>query len=307
MRLRAFSILVLVFVLPFLAVGARADGVLGPDLSTFAVLGGTPVVSFAAGNDTITGNVGVFPAASITIASPLTFTLTGGTQHAGDATAGSAQAGLTNALTVLGGLASVGTSQSNLNAVSLNPGVYDIGAANLTGTLTLTNTLNVTHPSWVFIGSSLTSSGVVAMAPGLFDAANAGVYWDIGNSATLSGVMLGNVLASTSITTTGVTDTCGRLLASTGDVTFAGNNTISITCSASTSGSTSGLSGGLTVTPNGGGTVVVSGGGVPTTSVTGNGNGGGTTSVPEPATFALLLAGLLPLGLLTLRKLQASC
>lgn len=291
MRLSALSILVLVFVLPFLAVSARADSVLGPDLSTFAVLGGTPVVSFAAGNDTITGNVGVFPAASITVASPLTFTLTG-TEHAGDATAQTAQAGLTNALTVLGGLASVGTSQSNLNAVSLNPGIYNIGAADLTGTLTLTNTLNITHPSWVFIGSSLTSSGVVAMAPGLFDAADAGVYWDIGSSATLSGVMLGNVLASTSITTTGVTDTCGRLLASTGDVTFAGDNTISNTCSASTSG----LSGGLTVTSGGGSTVVVSGGGVPPTSV----------NTPEPGAFALLSFGLLAMVFLTFRRPRAS-
>ena len=298
--LMSFSFLLLILLL--FAPSANADTVLGPDLSTFAVLGGTPVVSFAGGNDTITGNVGVSPAASITIASPLTFTLTGGTQHAGDATAAMAQAGLTNALIVLGGLASVGTSQSNLNAVSLNPGVYNIGAADLTGTLTLTNTLNVSHPTWVFIGSSLTSSGVVAMTPGLFDAANAGVYWDIGSSATLSGVMLGNVLASTSITTTGVTDTCGRLLASTGDVTFAGDNTISNTCLASTSG----LGGGLTITSSGGGTVVVSGGGVPPTSVTGGTGGGGTTSVPEPATFALLLAGLLPLGLLTLRKFQAS-
>lgn len=296
MRLRALSILVLVFVLPFLAVSARADTVLGPDLSTFAVLGGTPVVSFAAGNDTITGNVGVFPAASITVASPLTFTLTG-TEHAGDATAQTAQAGLTNALTVLGGLASVGTSQSNLNAVSLNPGVYNIGAADLTGTLTLTNTLNITHPSWVFHREFADVLGVVAMAPGLFDAANAGVYWDIGSSATLSGVMLGNVLASTSITTTGVTDTCGRLLASTGDVTFAGDNTISSTCSASTSSaSTSGLSGGLTATSGGGGTVVVSGGGVPPTSV----------NVPEPGTFAMLSFGLLAMVFLTFRRPRAS-
>ena len=81
----------------FVCPRAHADEVLGPDLSTFAVLGGTPVVSFAAGNDTITGNVGVYPAASIAG----TFTLTG-TQHAGDATALAAQAGLTNALTVLG-------------------------------------------------------------------------------------------------------------------------------------------------------------------------------------------------------------
>jgi len=278
MKIPLISFAVLGLILSLFAPRAHADDVLGPDLSTFAVLGGTPVVSFAAGNDTITGNVGVYPAASITG----TFTLTG-TQHAGDATALAAQAGLTNALTVLGGLVSVGTSQSNLNAVFLNPGVYNIGAADLTGTLTLTNTLAVSNPSWVFIGSSLTSSGVVMFASGL-DATNAGVYWDIGSSATLSGVMLGNVLAGTSITTTGVTDTCGRLLASTGDVTFAGDNTISNTCSASISGLNGGTGG--------------------TGGTGGNGGGGGTTAVPEPATFALLLAGLLSLGLLTLRKLQ---
>jgi serine/threonine protein kinase len=85
-----------------------------------------------------------------------------------------------------------------------------------------------------------------------------------------------------------LTDTCGRLLASTGDVTFAGNNTISNTCSASTSG----LSGGLTVTSGGGGTVVVSGGGVPPTSV----------NVPEPGTFALLSFGLLAMVFLTFRS-----
>jgi hypothetical protein len=292
MKFRIFSFSLLAWILPLLAPNANADTVLGPVLSTFAVLGGTPVVSFASTTDTITGDVGVFPAKSITG----TFTLNG-TEHAGDATAGAAQAGLTNALTVLGGLASIGTSQSNLNT-SLGPGVYNIGAADLTGsqTLTLTNLSNVTNPTWVFIGSSLTSAGTVQFAPGV-NATNAGVYWDISSSASLSGVMLGNVLASTSITTTGVTDACGRLLASTGDVTFAGTNTISITCSTSTSGSTSGLSGGLTVTPGGGGTVVVSGGGVPRTSV----------NVPEPSTFGLLLVGLLPLGLLTLRKLQASC
>jgi hypothetical protein len=231
--------------------------------------------------------VGVYPAASITG----TFILTG-TQHAGDATALAAQAGLTNALTVLGGLASVGASQSNLNNVNLAPGVYNIGAANLTGTLTLTNTLNVTNPTWVFIGSALTSSGTVQFAPGV-NTTNAGVYWDISSSASLSGVMLGNVLASTSITTTGVTDNCGRLLASTGDVTFAGDNTISNTCSASTSGSTNGLSGGLTVTPGGGGgTVVVSGGGVPRTSV----------NVPEPSTLLLLSFGLVGLAARYRRK-----
>jgi len=261
------------------APSAYADNILGDPLSSFAVLGGTPVVSFA-GVDTINGNVGVYPAASITVAGTLTLT---GTKHAGDATAGAAQAGLVNALTILGDLASVGTSQSNLNGVSLNPGVYDIGAADLTGTLTLTNTADVSHPSWVFIGSALTSTGTVQLAGGLFDAADAGVFWAINSSATLSGTILGNVLASTSITTTGVTDTCGRLLAHTGDVTFAGTNTISDTCMASTSG----LNGGITVTPVGGGTGVVTGGGLPP--------GGVKVEVPEPGT--LLLFGIGVVGL----------
>ena len=264
MKSRVISMLGLV--LPLLAVSAHAD-TLGPTLDTFAVLGSTPVVSFAAGNDTITGDVGIYSAASITG----TFTLNG-MEYAGDATAMAAQAGLTNALTVLGGLASVGTSLTNLN-VNLNPGVYNIAAADLTGTLTLTNTLDVTDPTWVFIGSALTSSGSVVMTPGLFNAADAGVFWDISSSAALSGTFLGNVLAGTSITTTGVTDSCGRLLASTGDVTFAGDNTISDTCSVSTSG----LSGGTVTAPT-----------------------------PEPGTFTLLSSGLLGLAFLAFRKSRVS-
>src|SRR5216684_7122997 len=77
MKFRIFSFSLLALILPFLVANASADTVLGPDLSTFAVLGGTPVVSFAGGNDTITGNVGVSPAASITIAGTTIFTLTG--------------------------------------------------------------------------------------------------------------------------------------------------------------------------------------------------------------------------------------
>jgi hypothetical protein len=63
----------------------------------------------------------------------------------------------------------------------------------------------------------------------------------------------------------------------------------------------SGLSGGGTLTTSGSTTTVT------TAPFQSTGGGGGGTAVPEPATFALLLAGLLPLGLLTLRKLQAGC
>jgi hypothetical protein len=68
------------------------------------------------------------------------------------------------------------------------------------------------------------------------------------------------------------------------------NNTISIGCGDLLGeGNSGGLSGVSTTSGGTGGT----------------GGGGGNTSVPEPSTFGMLLAGLLALGLLTLRKLQA--
>ncbi len=117
----------------------------------------------------------------------------------------------------------------------------------------------------------------------------------------------GNILANASITlATNDTDPCGRLLTQTASVTLAGMDIVGASCTTGLGGSTAllGGSGGL----SGGGTLTTSGG-TPTvtTAPFQSTGGGGTTSVPEPATLALLLAGLLPLGLLARRKLQTTC
>jgi hypothetical protein len=273
MRLRAFSLMVLLLVVLSLAGSAYADSILGTPLSNYAVLGGSAVTN--TGPTTITGNVGVYPGTSITGES--TITLTGAYDAAN---AGLAQSQLTTAIGTLLGLP---TTQSltgqDLGGMTLTAGVYTFSSsAQLTGALTL-NAQGLANQIFVFeTGSTLTTasaSSVKIINPGANDA----LYWVIGSSATLgSGTAFeGNILAADSITMgSGSTDGCGRVLASTGMVTL-NNNTISIGCGSGT-GEGSG-SGGL------------------------NGGGGGTT-VPEPGTLVLLLSGLLPIGLLMLRKLR---
>jgi type VI secretion system secreted protein VgrG len=224
-----------------------------------------------------------------------------GTIHDQDAVAQQAQVDLTTAYNSLAGASVTKVlTGTNLGGLTLTPGVYFFAtSAQLTGTLTL-NAEGQANATWVFqIGSTLTtaSNSVVSIInPG----SNDGLFWQVGSSATLGTTtdFEGNIVALTSITLdTGATDECGRVLALNGAVTL-GSNTISTACGdVAGEGNSGGLSG---VSSTSGGTGGTGGTG-------GSGGGGGTTSVPEPATFGLLLAGLLPLGLLTLRKLQASC
>src|ERR1700675_4361049 len=103
MRLRIFFVLALVFVLPLLAVSAYADS-LGPDLSTFAVLGGTAVTN-ASGTGAptlITGNLG-----SATAVTGFPPGVVSGTIDPADVAA--AQLQLTAAFTTLAGLGGAGT------------------------------------------------------------------------------------------------------------------------------------------------------------------------------------------------------
>jgi Ice-binding-like len=309
-RLHSFLRLAFVLVLPLLAAGARADGILGSDLSTFAVLGSSAVVNVPP--SVITGDVGVWSAGganSITgFTSPTDSQVTGAVEP-GTPSAMAAQSQLTTAITNLGGLASVETPLTgDLGGLNLSPGVYSFAtSAQLTGTLNLVNPTNIADASWVFlIGTSLTTatgSVVNVDDPGGSDE---GVFWDVGTSASLGTdtSFEGNILADASITLiTGATDSCGRLLASTGAVTL-GMNTVSTGCTSkdteggSEGSGTNGYSGGLTVTttPNGG--TVITGGGIP--GSTGGTGGTGGTQAPEPGTLVLLLAGLG--GLLVLRK-----
>lgn len=311
MRLHSFLRLAFVLVLPLLAAGARADGILGSDLSIFAVLGSSAVVNVPP--SVITGNVGVWSAGGANSISgfnsspgvPVADPQVTGTVQSGGASAMAAQSQLTTAITNLGGLATVETPLTgDLGGRNLSPGVYSFAtSAQLTGTLNLVNPTDIADAAWVFlIGTALTTatgSVVNVDDPG---GSGEGVYWDVGTSATLGTATAfeGNILAGASITLiTGATDNCGRLLASTGAVTL-GMNTVSTGCTSkdteggSEGSGTNGFSGGLTVTttPNGG--TVITGGGIP-------GSNGGGTQAPEPGTLVLLLAGLG--GLVAFRKI----
>jgi len=279
MRLHIFYLLLLALAFPVSAPFAQADTILGPDLSTFAILGGAGVAINGTGSEIIGSVGGCCSATAVTGVIPTNFNISDGTVQMGGGTASSAQGALGTAITALNNATPV-MSESSLNGITLGPGVYSIGAMTLTGTLTLDGGGD-TNALWIFLESSTltTASGssVVVQNTG----AGAGVYWLMNTSAILgpNSVFEGNILANQSITAaTNVTDSCGRLLTQVASVTLAGSDTIGIGCSGSLANS-NGLSGGTSGS---------------------SGGGGGTTGVPEPSTLSLVGCGIV--GLLILRR-----
>jgi hypothetical protein len=298
-KLLAFSFLIPVLsVFSFSVPSAQADGILGPDLSAFSILGASTVTN--TGATTLIGDLGVSPGSAITGESTITVNGTNAATignpfvHSNDAFSISAQSELATAKTDLSSLGAGTLLPANLAGLTLAPGVYTVpaGTSNLTGTLTLNGGGNL-NAFWVFQVSStlITSPGSVVNV--INTGSTAGVFWNVGSSATLDTTTSfeGNILALTSITLdTGATDQCGRALAHTGAVTMD-TNTVSIGCtnllggSGGTGSSGGGLSGGLTVPP---------GGGTPTPLP--------HVSAPEPGTLALLGSGIVGLLGLALVK-----
>ena len=283
-----FSFLILsLAILSFSVPSVNADGILGPDLATFAILGASTVTN--TGATTLTGDLGVSPGLAITGESTITVNGTNAATmgnpfvHAGDVFASMAQSELAAAKTELGSLGAGTLLPANLGGLTLSPGVYTVpaGTTNLTGTLTLNGQGNL-NAFWVFQMPStlITSPGSVVNV--INTGAGAGLFWNVGSSATLDTTTSfeGNILALTSITLdTGATDQCGRALAHTGAVTMD-TNPLSIGCtnlggSTGTGGSGGGLSGGLTVPPGGGTPIPLP-----------------PVSAPEPGTMLLLGTGL---------------
>jgi Ice-binding-like/PEP-CTERM motif len=253
-----------------------------PSLGTaqsFAVLGGSTVTN--TGPTTIYGNVGVDPGSAITGFYP-PGTVAGGSIYGSGGVSNLAQSNALTAYNYLSNLPfNTDLTGQDLGGLTLTPGVYYFSSsAGLTGTLTL-DALTNTNALFVFqIGSTLTTAGN-SLVNVIHGGANNGVYWDVGSSATLGTgtTFAGNILADQSITlTTGADILCGRAIALNGAVTMD-TNAISGNCASggdfSTGRSDYGSSGF---------------------------SGGQVAAVPEPETYAMLLAGLGLLGFTTYRR-----
>jgi hypothetical protein len=259
-----------------------AAPVLGTELASFAVLGSSTVTN--TGPTNLTGNLGVSAGSAITgffgtaaNDGPGVFS---GSAHQADGFASTAQTQLGQAMTSLGLMAGTALG-ANLGGLTLTPGVYSFSSsAQLTGTLTL-NGLGNANAYWVFeIPSTLTTASGSAVNL-INTGATAGIFWDVGSSATLGTTTSfeGNILASADITlNTGATMGCGGAYAHTGAVTL-GANTIGTGCM-----------GGLTVAAPGAVATAL-----PFASL---------SAVPEPETYAMLLAGLGLLGFFVRRRKQ---
>ncbi len=193
----------------------------------FGILGATPVVSSTGPTAITGGDVGIWPAASITGFPPGTTT---GAFHAGDAVAQQAQSDLTVAYNNAAGAAGGAALTADIGGQTLPPGVYKATTTlGITGDLTLSGS---SSGVWIFqVGSALTTAaGTTGGVPNsrvlLTGGAQAkNVTWQIGSSATLgtSSIFAGNILAQASITLgTGATLN-GRALARTGAVTLDSN------------------------------------------------------------------------------------
>ena len=212
---------------------ANAAGPVTVGLGTaaaFAVLAGTPAVTNT-GPTTITGDLGIHPAASVTGFPP---GIVNGTIHAADAVALQAKSDLTNAyLDAAGRPATSVVAGGTLGGRTLVGGVYNAGGVTLglTGTLTLDGQ-NDPSSVWIFQATSdliTASSSTVAFING---AQPCNVFWQVTSSATLGSgsTFVGTILALTSITLNSGVAVNGRALARNGNVTLINDTIIRSTC-----------------------------------------------------------------------------
>ena len=205
--------------------------------ATYAVIASSTITN--TGSTTLTGDVALSPAGSITGAPTVT-----GTTHNGDGAAATALSDAHTAYTAFAALpytpgvypSGNDLSGIDLGTLTLPPGVYHFSSsAQLTGTLHLTSTS--ASDQWVFqIGSTLTTASASAVV--ISGPASAGnVYWQVGSSATLgtTTAFQGTILALASITDDTSATVQGRLFALTGAVTLD-TNTVTVVAGTSPSG-----------------------------------------------------------------------
>ena len=202
----------------------------------FAVLAGTPAVTNT-GATTITGDLGISPAAAVTGFPPGTVS---GTTHAADAVALQAKVDLGTAYDQAAGLSATAT-QTTLGGLTLVGGVYNSGSGtlDLTGTLTLDGE-NDPSSVWVFQATSdlvTDASSEVSLING---ASACNVFWQVTSSATLGtgSTMVGTIMALTSITMADSVTLTGRALARNGTVTLINDTIDASPCAAAAASAT---------------------------------------------------------------------
>ena len=192
---------------------------------SFGILGATPVVS-SLGPTVVTGDVGIWPAISITGFPPGTIT---GVFHPGDAVAMTAQGDLTTAYNYAAAQPGGAILSADIGGQTLPPGVYKTTSAQpslgITGNLTLDGGGDSTAV-WIFqIVSTLTTAATNSQVILSNGANDHNVFWQVGSSATLgtTTTFAGTIMAQASVSLDTGATLNGRALARTGAVTMLSN------------------------------------------------------------------------------------
>jgi len=192
--------------------------------ASFGVLAGSTITN--TGFTDVIGDIGVQPGSAITgffgtVENDGSGNFTG-SAHQDDAISAQAQIDANDAFTDLNNLPVNTTLSVELGGLTLTPGVYMLGSAGLTGTLTLDG-----GGDYVFqIGETLITAEL-SMVNLINGAGASDVFWAVGTSATLgeNTDFAGTIIASESISLTDGASVDGRLIALNGAVTLI-NNTI---------------------------------------------------------------------------------
>ena len=188
---------------------------------SFGILAATPAVANS-GPTAVTGDIGIWPSASITGFPPGTLT---GTEYAGDAVAQTAQGDLTTAYNYAASAPGGAILTADIGGQTLAPGVYKTTSAQpslgITGDLTLSG-----DGVYIFqIVSTLTTAAnnsTVILSGG---ATSQNVFWQVGSSATLGTTTTfeGIIMAQASVSLDTGATLNGSALARTGAVTLLSN------------------------------------------------------------------------------------